>query len=262
MKQFKTISLRIISLFLVIAFILWWEFFSGVKEDYANGGILPPFSVACAEFINLINNGVLIKAMGDSLYRFCIGLFFGGAAATILGLILGRFKAIEIIIEPFIQLFRPISPIAWLPIIVYWFGIGEVGAIFVIIYAVFFPVLLLTISGVRQIDSTLLLMAKNFNANEWLIFRKIILPGAFLHIASGLKLAASVAWIHLVAGEMLGIQSGLGYLIIDGRNTENIAMVVVAMFWIGILGFLIHLVFNFLENLIRAKMGGNISKRG
>lgn len=119
-----------------------------------------------------------------------------------------------------------------------------------------FPLLLLTITGVRQVNPNFIAMAKNFQASERLIFRKIIIPGAFLHISSGLKLAASIAWIHLVAGEMLGIQSGLGYLIIDGRNLVRIDMVVVAMLIIGIFGFLIALLFNALEKIIQKRLGG------
>lgn len=113
----------------------------------------------------------------------------------------------------------------------------------------------LCIAGVRSINPTLLKMAKNFGANERLIFTSIILPGAFLHIASGLKLAASIAWIHLVAGEMLGIQSGLGYLIIDGRNLLQIDQVIVAVIWIGILGYGIYAGFNVLEKWIRKSLG-------
>lgn len=247
---------RIVSIVLVAFVLIYWEFLSDVKTSFYQGGLIPPFSIVIEKFTELASSGILLDAMLDSLRRFCIGLFIGGALATIFGLLLGRFSAIEISLEPFIALLRPISPIAWLPIIALMLGIGEIGAIFVIIYAVFFPILMLTINGVRQIDKTLLSMAKNFNASEWLIFRKIILPGAFLHIASGFKLAASVAWIYLVAGEMLGVQSGLGYLIIDGRNIEDMAMVIVAMIFIGLLGFVIHCVFNALEKLVRFKFGG------
>ncbi|RAX54883.1 hypothetical protein CCY99_01685 [Helicobacter sp. 16-1353] len=242
-------KLRILSFIIFIAIIFLWE----ILLDSTS--FLPRPSDVWAAFLELLNNGILIQSILDSLRRFAIGLFIGGGVATFVGLILGRFTSFEIVLEPYIQLLRPISPIAWLPILALLFGIGEVGAIFVIIYAVFFPVLLLSIAGVRAINPTLLQMAKNFGASEWLIFKSIILPGAFAHIASGLKLAASIAWIHLVAGEMLGIQSGLGYLIIDGRNTLRMDIVVVAMSWIGILGYGIHLVFVRLERFIRSKLG-------
>lgn len=249
----KNITFRIISLMLILGFLLFWEF--STQKSYVEGGDIPPFSVVCETFVELLHSGVIEKSTLDSLVRFILGLTIGSTLGIILGLLLGRFIPLEITLEPFIQFFRPISPIAWLPIIVLWFGIGEIGAIFIIAYAVFFPILLLSISGVRQIQPTLLMMANNFGANEWITFKHIILPGAFVSIASGLKLAASIAWIHLVAAEMLGIQSGLGYLIIDGRNLLRIDIVLVAMLLIGFLGFLIHYLFSILERYIRSKLG-------
>ncbi|MDE5592135.1 MAG: ABC transporter permease [Helicobacter sp.] len=249
----KNLLFRILSLLLVLAFLTFWEF--STRQSYFEGGILPPFSIVCETFLELFESGILEESILKSLKRFAIGLSIGASLGIILGLLFGRFIALEISLEPFIQFFRPISPIAWLPIIVLWFGIGELGCIFIIAYAVFFPILLLSISGVKQIQPTLLIMAKNFGASEWTIFKHIILPGAFLHIASGLKLAASIAWIHLVAGEMLGIQSGLGYLIIDGRNLLRIDIVIVAMILIGVLGILLHGIFSALERSIRSKLG-------
>ncbi len=248
----KLYMLRALSLALFGMFLFVWEILVRIKYSK----FFPSFSEVMETFLELTQNGVLVNAIIHSLCRFGIGLLLGGVSAIIIGLILGRFKSLEIILEPFIQLFRPISPIAWLPIIALWLGIGEIGAIFVIAYAVFFPVLFLSIAGVRQINPVLLEMARNFGANELVIFKNIILPGAFLHISSGLKLAASVAWIQLVAGEMLGIQSGLGYLIIDGRNLIRIDIIIVAMFCIGILGYIIHLCFVGIEGFIQKRLGG------
>lgn len=254
----KALFPRFVSLILLVCFLLYWEFLSGVRQSYELGGAIPPLSVVWECFLELSSSGVLQSAIVDSLSRFIVGLSVGSCMGIVVGLILGRFVRLELALEPFIQLLRPISPIAWLPIIVFFFGIGELGCIFVIIYAVFFPVLLLSISGVRNIDKALLAMAHNFGAKEGLIFVKIILPGAFVYIASGLKLAASIAWIHLVAGEMLGIQSGLGYLVIDGRNLIRTDMIILSIFFIGILGFGIHLIFSFLEKLILKRLGRGI----
>ena len=246
---------RFLSLLLFAGFLGVWEFVARSNFSLNPEQSIPPLSVVFAKFLELCENGILGNAIVDSLWRFFAGLCIGGALGSALGLILGRIRACEILLEPFIQLFRPISPIAWLPIIVLWFGIGNMGAIFIIAYAVFFPTLALCITGVRQINPTLLAMAKNFGAKEWQIFKDIILPGAFVHIASGLKIAASVAWIQLVAAEMLGIQSGLGYLVADGRNLLETDMVIVAMIWIGILGYIIHLIFGAIENLILKILG-------
>lgn len=246
-NAWKNIFWRVGSIALFGAFLILWEFLSKDSYELNPQSAIPPVSVVFEKFLELLNEGVLFGAIADSLGRFFLGLFIGGALGSALGLILGRFEKVEILLEPFIQLFRPISPIAWLPIIALWLGIGNAGAVFIIAYAVFFPVLALCIAGVRQINPTLLAMAKNFGAKEWQITKDIILPGAFVHIASGLKLAASVAWIQLVAAEMLGIQSGLGYLVADGRNLLETDMVIVAMIWIGILGYGIYLLFGAIE---------------
>lgn len=246
---------RILSVVLFIAFLIFWEIVAQRAFQANPEHSIPPPSVVFYKFLELCESGILFQAIIDSLWRFFAGLCIGGILGSVLGLLLGRLHPLEILLEPFIQLFRPISPIAWLPIIVLWLGIGNPGAIFIIGYAVFFPTLALSIAGVRSIDSTLLAMAKNFGASEWQITKGIVLPGAFVHIASGLKLAASVAWIQLVAAEMLGIQSGLGYLVADGRNLLETDMVIVAMIWIGLLGYCLHLLFTGIENLSLKALG-------
>lgn len=246
---------RILSFVLVLVFLAFWEILAQSAYMLNPQKAIPPLSMVFAKFIELCEDGILGAAVVDSLGRFFAGLLIGGALGSGVGLLLGRFRAIEILLEPFTKIFAPISPIAWLPIIVLWLGIGNLGAIFIIAYAVFFPTLALSIAGVRSINPTLLAMAKNFGASEWQKFRDIILPGAFVHIASGLKLAASVAWIQLVAAEMLGIQSGLGYLVADGRNLLELDMVIVAMLWIGLLGYGIALLFGAVEKLLLRALG-------
>ncbi|RAX57526.1 hypothetical protein CCZ01_05965 [Helicobacter monodelphidis] len=243
-------NIRFISLVLLMIFIFFWEVSS------KNSLNIPTASEVFSTFIELVKNDVLPQAILNSLCRFFIGLGIGVFFAILIGLILGYFTKIELLFEPFIQFLRPISPIAWLPLVVLLFGIGEFGAIFVISIAVFFPMLTLCISGVRHINPTLLMMAKNLGAKPYFIFKDIIIPGAFLHIATGLKLAASIAWIHLVAAEMLGIQSGLGYLILDGRNILRTDIVIVAIISIGFLGYAIYLLFSYFEKLILKKLGG------
>lgn len=209
-------------------------------------------------FVALYKQGKITANIADSLYRFVIGFTLGSVSAIILGLILGRYKALEILLDPILQFLKPISPIAWFPLIVLALGIGDIPAIAVIFIAVFFPILSLCISGVRQINKDFIAMAKNFGASEMRIFFHIIIPGAFLHISSGLKLAACVAWIHLVAGEMIGAQGGIGYMIIDGRNFNDNAMVLVGILIIGTLGYLISLLFALLENGVKRLLGGSM----
>lgn len=248
----KQIFWRVMSIVLLVALIFMWQV---LASKYANTQLLPTPLQVWSEFLEMNSEDKIVISIKDSLIRFAVGFILGSICAIILGLFLGLYKNVEILLEPLIQLLRPISPIAWFPLVVLWMNIGDVPAIFIIFYAVFFPVLALCIAGVRQINKEYILMAKNFGASALRIFFNIILPGTFLHIASGLKLAASVAWIHLVAGEMMGSQTGLGYLIVDGRNFLNTAQVIVGMFLIGIFGYAIYAFFVFLEKAVIRKLG-------
>ena len=137
------------------------------------------------------------------------------------------------------QVLRPISPVAWLPFIVLFFGIGEAPAIVIIFLAAFFPVLLATIAAVQKLDPIYLKVAQNFGIGTPAIFTKIILPAIFPQIATGLHLALGTAWVFLVAGEMVGAQSGLGFLIIDARNNLRADLLMAAIIAIGLLGLLL-----------------------
>lgn len=149
------------------------------------------------------------------MYRFLAGYISSVVAAVFLGLVLGRLPGIFQYVNPAVQLLRPISPTAWMPFIVLLFGIGDVLAVVIIFIAAFFPVLLSTVAAVGNIDSIYLKVSQNFGIRQPALMWKVIFPAAFPQIANGIHLALGTAWIFLVAGEMVGAQSGLGYQIID-----------------------------------------------
>ncbi|RDU67124.1 ABC transporter permease [Helicobacter didelphidarum] len=243
---------RLCSILLIIILCFLWQYF---VSNYANTELVPTPLQVWEEFLDMQSEGIIVLSIQDSLYRFFLGFCIGSVCAVMCGLIFGYYRNLEILFEPLLQILRPISPIAWFPLVLLWLNIGDMPAIFVIAYAVFFPILALCITGVRQIDKDFIAMARNFGANSYKIFYHIILPGTFLHISSGLKLAASVAWIHLVAGEMLGAQTGLGYIIIDGRNFLNTPKVLVGVILIGLLGYIIYEIFVLLEKLVGYLLG-------
>jgi len=204
-----------------------------------------PGEVALA-FRELWQSGFLLESIGISLLRFAAGYLAAIAAGIALGLILGRVLWLRQLANPVIQILRPVSPIAWFPFIVLFFGIGNLPAIVIIFIAAFFPVLLSTVSGVRKIDPLIFKVAQNFGIRQPQLLFKIIFPAAFPTITVGLHIALGSAWIFLVAGEMVGAQSGLGYLIIDGRNNLRIDIVLAGIIAIGVLGlFLDRLIFAF-----------------
>ena len=220
-----------------------------------NEALLPtPYKVLVG-FGELIGDGVLFKDIADSLVRFFIGYIISVVAGVFLGLILGWYKGIWNYINPIVQVIRPISPVAWLPFIVLFFGIGQAPAIVIIFIAAFFPVLLSTVSAIQNIDPVYIKVARNFGIKQPELLFKIVLPAVFPGIASGLHIALGTAWIFLVTGEMVGSQTGLGFLIIDMRNNLRNDLLMVAILTIGFVGLLLDWGVSLIEKWIYKRWG-------
>lgn len=220
----------------LVAFVVVWYLAAGYWPPELFPG---PQEVAQA-LVELTEDGTLWANTWISLARFVSGYLFAVAVAMPLGLLLGRFVPIQRAVDPLIQVLRPISPIAWFPLAVLWFGIGNAPAIYIIFLSAFFPVLLTTISAVRSIPAVYLKVATNFGARPSMTFLRVLVPAAFPGIMVGLHIAVGTAWIHLVAGEMLGAQSGLGYMIIDARNFLRTDVIIAGMLVVGVLGLTIY----------------------
>lgn len=237
----------LVKVFSIICFIAFWhlcstELIASPKQSYE-------------ALMLLYNDGVLINGFKDSLFRYLLGLIFGVILALIFGVILALLPRIANFINPIINLLRPISPIAWVPLVVILFGIGDKPTIFIIAYAVFFPVLLLCIASIKETPKELIAITKGFGASKWQIISGVYFPHCFFAMICALKLAASLSWINLVVGEMLGAQTGLGYLIIDARNQLDIASVLGLIFIIGLIGMGINAFFGFIESKMKKRYG-------
>lgn len=205
--------------------------------------------------VELVKDGTLFTDIKVSLYRFFAGYLSAVILAIIIGLLLGWFTKIWNIIDPIVQVLRPISPIAWFPFIVLLFGIGDLPAIVIIFISAFFPVLLSTVSAVKKVDPTYLKVAQNFGIKQPHLLFKIIFPASFPFIANGLHLALGAAWVFLVAGEMVGAQTGLGYLIIDARNSLRSDLLLAGIIFIGILGLLLDRGIHLFERWMEKRWG-------
>jgi NitT/TauT family transport system permease protein len=203
----------------------------------------------------LIVSGILFTHIKVSLLRFFAGYSIAVILAVILGLVLGWFEKIWDIFDPIVQVLRPISPIAWFPFIVLLLGIGDLPAIAIIFIAAFFPVLLSTVSAVKKVDKTYLKVARNFGIKQPFVLTKIVFPAAFPNIVTGLHIALGSAWVFLVAGEMVGVQSGLGYLIIDARNSLRSDLLLSGIIFIGILGLLLDKLITVFEKWVGKTWG-------
>ncbi|AOM82167.1 ABC transporter permease [Salisediminibacterium beveridgei] len=234
MRHWQTLMFVVLSFTLLI---LIWQSTIWIG-DYPEALLPSPWMVLLG-IISLIADGTMFEHVRISLFRFFSGYITAALAAIILGLILGRSKIMWRLVEPIVQVVRPVAPVAWSPFIVLWFGIGNMPAIVIIFIAAFFPVLLSTVSAVKKIDRTYLKLAENLEISQTSLLWKIILPAAFPYIANGLHIAVGTAWIFLVAGEMIGAQSGLGYLIVDARNALDLDLVLAGIVFIGLLGLLL-----------------------
>ncbi len=203
----------------------------------------------------LLASGVLAADIRASLSRFALGYISAVVLAMALGLVLGWYKKIWNYLNPVAQVLRPVSPVAWLPFIVLFFGIGEMPALVIIFIAAFFPVLLATVAAVQGMEPVYLKVAKNFGIGQPQILGKIVFPAVFPRIATGLHLALGTAWVFLVAGEMAGAQSGLGFLIIDARNNLRADWLMAAILTIGVLGLVLDGIVSYLEGQIYRRWG-------
>lgn len=218
--------------------------------------ILLPGPLLVAESIwQFIITGEIFSHLGISLFRFIVGFGFAVIVGVPVGFLLGRSNALFDAIEPLFQLIRPVSPIAWSPFVVLWFGIGSLPAMAIIFIAAFFPIVFNTIKGIRNVEPQYLKIASNLNLKGWSLYRNILFPGAFKHIMGGIHMAVGTSWIFLVSGEMIGAQSGLGFLIVDSRNMLNLEDVLSAIFFIGVFGFLIDRLISYLEKMILTRFG-------
>ena len=199
-------------LVLVLLLILW---------HFSSSALIPSPAKTLEAYEQIIANNSLQIGIIDSLYRYVLGLIFGVIFGVFVGFIFGFNPKFASAFDPLFNLLRPISPIAWVPMVLIIFGIGDLPTIFIIAYSVFFPMVLLSTKAIRDVPNELIIVAKNFGASRWQILKSVIFPSSFLSLISSLKLAAALAWINLVVGEMLGAQTGLGYIIIDSRNLNS-----------------------------------------
>lgn len=250
MKRLNRIFLSMTGFLTLIAV---WQIISWLKV-FPQGLLPSPVAVAAA-IVELWIRGVLTGHILDSLYRFVAGYSLAVVVGIPFGLLIGRSSKLHAIFEPLLQLLRPISPIAWLPLAILWFGIGSSPTIFIIFLAAFFPITLSSVSSVKNVDPMLLRVARNFGASPRQILIKIVAPASFPYIAAGLHMAMGAAWVFLVAGEMVGVRSGLGFLIIDGRNQVRYDLVMASMVIIGTLGLMIDRLMRRAEMFIMGRYG-------
>jgi NitT/TauT family transport system permease protein len=211
--------------------------------------------------VELFHKNVLWSDIGSSLRRVAIGFSAATALGIPLGLTLGWYPVLNQVVNPVMQILRPISPIAWIPVVIIFFGIGDHAATFLIFLGAFFPIVVACVNGVSNVPSVYRRAGRNFGLAPPQLLARVVFPSALPQIIVGLRLALGIAWLVVVAGEMVAVDSGLGYLIIDSRNSgKRYDLVVAAMLMIGVIGLALDLGFRQLETIKSIRWGfGNES---
>ena len=230
-----------------IVIVIIWQLV--VTLTKAHPSILPaPWQVA-KSFGDLVMSGELFVHIWASVRRVVSAWFVSALVAIPLGMVLGWSRRAEKLIDPFIELFRPISPLAWIPLAILWFGIGETGKVFIVFIGTFFPILLSTVAGVKCIDPLLIHAGQVFGCkSNYALFKRVILPAALPSIVVGLRISFGTGWAAIIAAELVAARSGLGYLIANGMEILRADTVLVGMAVIGVLGVLFDSGFRYLHN--------------
>lgn len=206
--------------------------------------------------IELIQKGLLFKYAVASLFRVTWGFTLAVLVGVPFGLMLGWYNRAFQAFNPMIQIFRPISPIAWIPVAILWFGVSDLAPVFLIFLASVFPITVSSVAAVQNMQPVYLRAAQNFGLSRAELFRRVILPSCLPQIITGLRIALGVAWLVVVAAEMIAVNSGLGYLIIDARNAgKRYDLVVAGMVMIGVIGLVLDLLIRRLENFDEVRWG-------
>jgi NitT/TauT family transport system permease protein len=200
--------------------------------------------------LELLNDGTLWRHIGASLTRVGTGFVLAVCVAVPLGLWMGWVRGAYSTLNPLFQILRPISPIAWIPIAILWFGVGTASPIYLIFISSVFPMIVQTTVGVHTIEKRYLRAAENFGVSRHTLFRQVVIPAVLPQVLVGMRIGLGVAWLVVVAAEMIALRSGLGYMIMDSRNAGNrYDLVVAGMIIIGVIGLSLDGIMRLMEGI-------------
>ena len=236
--------MRIRQLGLLAFVVLAWWAGSTYLLDRTTRALLPPPQDVVKAAWELARSGELWTHLRDSIKREAVA-FLWATSAIPLGIAMGWWRAVEEQVDPLVEVLRPVPPLAWIPLSILWFGVGDTQNQFIIFLGCFFPILLNTIAGVKGVEPNLVRAARCLGAGEGRILWRVVLRAAMPQIITGVRVGLGVGWMALVAAELVGANSGLGFLINDARTVLRTDYVIVGMATIGVVGLAI-------DSLIRA----------
>ncbi len=239
-------------IFATALFLLFWRY----AVIWTGTRVFPsPIEVKLG-LTQLVDGGVLWRDIVDSLRRVAIGYFAAVGLGIPLGLLLGWYPSLNQIVNPVVQILRPISPIAWIPVAIILFGVGDDAAVFLVFLGAFFPIVVTCVDSVSNVPLIYRRAGSNFGLTGPQLLARVVFPAALPQILVGLRIALGIGWLVVVAGEMIAVDSGLGFLIIDSRNSgKRYDLVVGAMLLIGVIGLILDVLFRRIETIKRVRWG-------
>ena len=229
-----------------VVLLVLWE--AAAHAGWMDVRFFPSPSAIFEKLVELMRSGELWIHLWASLKRLFWGSLLGGIPALAIGILMGLYRPIRTAIDPLISATYPIPKSAILPLVLLIFGLGEMSKIVMVGLGVFYPVVINTIAGVRQIDKIYLDVGKNYRASRWQTFRTIALPGALPNIMAGIKLGIGLGLILIAIAEMVGAKTGIGFMIWDAWQVLSVETMYVGLVVIAIIGFLLTLILNEVES--------------
>lgn len=253
MKRLRNSSEKILKLICgiisIVLFLLLWE---AATNGTKLGEIMPTPVIVLRKFIESFTEETAgYTILGHtfwSLSRVAVGYITAAVLGISLGLLMGRYKMIEAIFNPFYEMIRPIPPIAWISLAILWFGIGEMTSYFIIFLSAFNNITINVYMGTKSVKRDLIGCAKMLGANEAQVFKTVVVPATTPYIFTGLQVGISSSWAAVVAAEMVRSSKGLGFLIVSGMDVNNMPQIFVGIVAIGIVGLLLATVMRGVES--------------
>jgi ABC-type nitrate/sulfonate/bicarbonate transport system permease component len=247
-REWRTAALlRVTSI--ALFFAVWYA--AALLNAYVfkvfNPLLLPAPHTVLLAGIEMVRSGELQRDILASLSRVVQGFVLAALIGVAVGTAVGRSRRLEYLVEPTIELLRPIPPLAFLPMMVLWFGIGETSKVAFIAYAAFFPIFTTTVEGIKYVDPLLIRAAASLGASERDLFRYVVLPAALPNIITGLRIGFGLSFFVIVAAEFIAADSGLGFLINDARTFFLVANMLLGAAVIGAIGFIFNVLLRRLE---------------
>lgn len=241
-KVKKPLILRVLPYLSVLTFFSVWQLIvtTGIVPDTMLAGPIQVIKLFIYKLNHVNPDGATLGfdawiSMREAVIAYVLALVVG----LPLGLLMGWFTTVRGLVRPIFELIRPIPPIAWIPLCIFWFGIGLWGKVYIIWIAGIVPCVINAFAGVQTTNPTLINMARTYGASDWQIFRQICIPSALPMVFSALQIALAYCWVNLVAAELLAANAGLGFLITMGGRLALPDMVVLGMVCVGLTGAII-----------------------